>query len=74
MATVAAAEAVAAGKAAPASSSSSTHISLREEDVVKMACEFMNNRQLHISQESEFVVSILILPGHITCTCSHIIV
>ena len=50
----AAAEAVAAGKTAPASSSSSTHLSLREEDVVKMACEFMNNRQLHISQESEF--------------------
>ncbi len=37
------------GPASPASSSSS-RLSVREEDVVKLACEFLQNRQLHISQ------------------------
>ena len=27
-----------------------THLVLREEDVVKLACEFLQNRDLHISQ------------------------
>ena len=27
-----------------------THLVLREEDVVKLSCEFLHNRDLHISQ------------------------
>ena len=42
--------AASASAAASAASSSSTHLTLKEEDVVKLACEFLQNRQLHISQ------------------------
>ena len=27
-----------------------THLVLKEQDVVKLACEFLNNREMHISQ------------------------
>jgi hypothetical protein len=40
----------AASAMASSATSASPHLSLKEEDVVKLACEFMNNRQLHISQ------------------------
>ncbi len=35
---------------AAAVAAASTHLNLKEEDVVKLACEFLQNRGLHISQ------------------------
>ncbi len=34
------------------STTTSDRLSVKEEDVIKLACEFLQNRQLHISQVS----------------------
>lgn len=41
---------MAASGSGSSSSSSSTHLVLKEEDVVKLVCEFLQNREMHISQ------------------------
>jgi len=33
------------------------HLAIREEDVVKLACEFLDHRQLHIAQVRDFFAS-----------------